>query len=74
MGTDEPSRVLLQKCVPKRHKWRQPIKSIPEISLYKGSISVDFLGYAVMRVYNVMASNVKSGLSVPSLPYVMQTV
>ena len=50
MGTDEPSRVLLKKCAPKRHMWRQPIKFIPVISLYEGSISVDFLGYAAMRV------------------------
>ena len=50
MGTDEPSRVLLKKCAPKRHRWRQPIKFIPVISLYEGSISVDFLGYAAMRV------------------------
>ena len=40
MGTDEPSRVLLKKCAPKRHRWRQPIKLIPVISLYEGSISV----------------------------------
>ena len=45
-----PSRMLLKKCAPKRHRWRQPIKFIPVISLYKGSISVDFLGYAAMRV------------------------
>ena len=50
MGTDEPSRVLLKKCAPKRHRWRQPIKLIPVISLYEGFISVAFLGYAAMRV------------------------
>ena len=50
MGTGEPSQVLLKKCAPKRHRWRQPIKFIPVISLYEGSISVDFLGYAAMRV------------------------
>ena len=50
MGTDELSRVLLQKCAPKRHRWRQPIKFSPVISLYECSISVDFVGYAAMRV------------------------
>ena len=50
MGADEPSRVILKKCAPKRNRWRQPIKFIPVISLYEGSISVDFLGYAAMRV------------------------
>ena len=49
MGTDEPSRVLLKKCAPKRHRWRQPIKFIPVISLYEGSICVDVLGYAAMN-------------------------
>ena len=71
MEIDEPSRVLLLKCEPKRHRWRQPIKLIHVISLYKGSISVDlFLGYAAMRV--CMASNLKSGSSVPSLAYSLQ--
>ncbi len=50
MGTDEPLRLLLQKCAPKRHRWRQPIKLFPVISPYEGSISMNFLGYASMRV------------------------
>ena len=49
-GLMNPSRVLLKKCAPKTHRRRQPIKFIPVISLYEGSIIVDFLGYAAMRV------------------------
>ena len=54
MGTDEPSRVLLQKCVPKRHRWRQPIKFVPVICPYIKTLlafSMEFFGYAAMRVY-----------------------
>ena len=39
MGTDEPLRVLLQKCVPKRHRWIQAIQFIPVICLCKALIA-----------------------------------
>ena len=58
-GTDEPSWMLLQKCVPKIHMWRQPISFIPVISLYKGSISMDFFGICSYESLHVMASNLK---------------
>ena len=69
MGTDEPSRVLLHKCEPNIHTWKQPIKFIPVISLYKGSISMDFFWICSYGSLHVMASNLKSGSSVPILPY-----
>ena len=69
MGIDEPSRVLLKKCAPKRHRWRQPIKFIPVISLHEGSISVDFFWICSYDSSHVMASNLKSGSSFPSLLY-----
>ena len=68
-GPMNPSRVLLKKCAPKRHMWRQPIQFILVISLYEGSISVGLFGICSYESLHVMASNLKSGSSVPSLPY-----
>ena len=68
MGTDEPSRVLLQNCVQKRHMWRQPINFIPENSLCKGFISVDFFGICSYESLHVMASNVKKWRIGPESP------